>query len=126
MTIRYDEHPAMFKSNPLGFVLAVLLIAAAGLGILILLWWYLKCKSTHVVIDDDTVILERGLLSKEKIELDLNRIRTVKIYQSFFNRIFGVGRISLYSAGDAPEFVVEGMPDPNRFRELIKGANNNT
>ena len=123
MTIRYAEHPSMFRNNPLGFILAVLLIAAFGLGILILLYWYLKCKSTYIAIDDSTVILERGLLSKERIELDLDRIRTVRVHQSFFNRMFGVGRIAVYSAGDEPEFEASGMPDPGRFRELIKEAN---
>ena len=31
----YDEHPAMFKNNPLGFILSIILIPAFGLGILI-------------------------------------------------------------------------------------------
>lgn len=118
----YSEHPAMFRSNPLGFILAVLLVAAA-IGVLILLWWYLQCKSTRLEADRKTVMLERGLLSKERIELDTNAVRTVKVYQSLFNRMFGVGRISVYTSGDAPEFEVAGMPDPHRFRELVKAAN---
>ena len=119
----YSEHPSMFRSNPLGFILAVLLIAAA-VGVLILLWWYLQCKSTKLEADGHTVMLERGLLSKERIELDIDKVRTVKVYQSLFNRMFGVGRISVYTSGDAAEFEVAGMPDPHRFRELVKVANN--
>jgi uncharacterized membrane protein YdbT with pleckstrin-like domain len=118
----YSEHPSMFKSNPLGFIAAVLLIAVA-VGVLILLWWYLQCKSTKLEADKNTVMLERGLLSKERIELDIDKIRAVKVYQSLFNRMFGVGRISVYTSGDVPEFEVDGMPDPHRFRELVKVAN---
>jgi uncharacterized membrane protein YdbT with pleckstrin-like domain len=118
----YSEHPAMFRSNPLGFILALILVAAA-VGVLILLWWYLQCKSTKLEADAKTVMLERGLLSKERIELDIDKVRTVKVYQSLFNRIFGVGRISVYTSGDAAEFEVSGMPDPHRFRELVKAAN---
>jgi len=118
----YSDHPAMFKSNPLGFILALLLVPFA-IGILILLWWYLQCKSTLLVVEGGTVMLERGLLSKEKIELDIDSVRTVRIYQSFFNRMFGVGTISVYTSGDLAEFEVAGMPDPNRFRELVKAAN---
>jgi len=118
----YSEHPAMFRSNPIGFILAVLLIAAA-IGVLILLWWYLKCKSTKLEADGNSITLERGLLSKERIELDIDKVRTVKVYQSLFNRMFGVGRITLYTSGDMPEFEVDGMPDPHRFRELVKVAN---
>jgi uncharacterized membrane protein YdbT with pleckstrin-like domain len=118
----YSEHPAMFRSNPLGFIVALLLVAVA-VGVLILLWWYLQCKSTKLEADTNTVMLERGLLSKERIELDIDKIRTVKVFQSLFNRMFGVGRISVYTSGDVPEFEIDGMPDPHRFRELVKVAN---
>ena len=40
--------------------------------------------------------------------------------QSFFNRIFGVGAIEIYTAGDNPEIIAAGLPDPNKVRELIK------
>jgi len=37
MNVKYSENPVMFRNNPIGFLFAVLLIAAFGLGILILL-----------------------------------------------------------------------------------------
>ncbi|WP_233208713.1 PH domain-containing protein [Zhongshania marina] len=119
MTSQYAEHPAMFRNNPLGFILAVILIPAA-IGILILLFWYLKCKSTRLEINDNEVILEQGLLSKERTELNVSGIRTVKIKQSFFNRLFGVGTVSIFTAGDSPEIQAHGMPKPEVFRELVK------
>lgn len=122
MSSSYSEHPAMFKNHPLGFILAVLLVPAA-IGVLILLYWYVKCKATRLEVDAGTVALERGLLSKERIELDIDSIRTVRVYQSFFNRMFGVGNISVYTSGDLAEFEITGMPDPHRFRELVKVAN---
>jgi uncharacterized membrane protein YdbT with pleckstrin-like domain len=118
----YSHHPAMFRNNPLGFILAVLLVPLA-IGVLILLYWYVKCKGTRLDVDGGSVALERGLLSKEKIELDIDSIRSVRVYQSFFNRMFGVGSIAVYTSGDLPEFEVTGMPEPQRFRELVKAAN---
>lgn len=118
----YSEHPTMFKSNPLGFLLAVILIPAV-IGVLILLWWFLQCKSTRLEASPGSLMLERGLLSKERIELDIDKVRTVKVYQSLFNRMFGVGTISVYTSGDVAEFEIAGMPDPHRFRELVKAAN---
>ena len=35
--ILYRAHPSMFRSHPFGFVLALLLVAAFGLGLIILL-----------------------------------------------------------------------------------------
>lgn len=118
---RYSEHPAMFRNHPLGFILSIVLIAAFGLGILILLWWYLKCKATKLEFAGNDLILERGLLSKERTEMNVSTVRTVKVQQSFFNRVFGVGRISIYTAGDEAEIEVAGLPRPHDLRELVKG-----
>jgi len=112
----------MFRSNPLGFIVAVLLIAV-GIGLLILLWWYLDCRTTKLQADGRTVTLEQGILSKERIELDIDNIRAVRVYQSLLNRIFGVGRVSVFTAGDAPEIEIKGMPEPHRFSDLVKAAN---
>ena len=108
----------MFKSNPLGFVLAVLLVPLV-IGIFILLWWYLMCISTKLEVIGNDIILTRGLLSKDTTEVDIARVRGVNVYQSLFNRIFGVGRIKIFTAGDAPEIEVTGMPNPNEFRLLV-------
>ncbi|MFN2328106.1 MAG: PH domain-containing protein [Chromatocurvus sp.] len=119
----YAEHPAMFKNNPLGFILAVLLIPVA-VGVIILLWWYLQVKSSKLTVFENEILFEKGLLSKERSEVNIGIVRTVRVKQSFFNRIFGVGTISIFTAGDNPEIVAKGMPDPNRIRELIKMGQN--
>lgn len=119
MQATYSEYPAMFKNNPLGFIIAILLIPVA-IGIIILLYWYLKCKSTKVEVVGNDLILETGLLSKNRTELNIPAVRTINVYQSFFNRIFGVGKVSVYTAGDKPEIEVAGLPDPHRLRELVK------
>ena len=114
---KFSAHPAMFKARPFSFILCVLL-CAVGIGILILMAWYIKCKSTKLEIIDHEVVLERGLLSKERIELGLTSIRSVRVYQSFLNRLTGVGKITVFTAGDSPEFEVDGIPDPNKSRAL--------
>lgn len=119
----YAEHPAMFKNNPLGFILALLLVPV-GIGILILLFWYLKVKAEKLVVTEHDVVFEKGLLSKEHSEINIESIRTVKVSQSFFDRIFGTGVIALYTAGDTPEIIARGMPEPNRVRELINERQN--
>ena len=116
-----DARPVMFRNHPFGFILSLVLIPAFGLGLLILLWWYLQTRSVRLRIDADQVHLERGLLSKSHVDLDIGQIRTVKVDQSFFDRIFRVGRIAVYTTGDNPEFRVNGIPDPNRVREYVRG-----
>ncbi len=120
MRVLYSENPVMFKNNPLGFIASVILIAAFGLGIIILLVWYLKTKALKLTVTEHDIVLEKGLLSKEHSEINIDSIRTIRVSQSFFNRLFGVGKIEIFTAGDNPEVVATGMPEPNRVRELVK------
>ncbi len=96
------------------------MIAVFGVGVILLLIWYLQTKSTKLTITNKDILLERGLLSKNRSEVSIKSIRTVKVKQSFFNRVFGVGAIELYTAGDLPEIDVKGMPNPNKVRDIIK------
>ena len=126
MSELYSEHPVMFKNNPLGFILCLILIPVGGLGLLILLTWHLRNKASKLTVNDNDneILFEKGLLSKERSEVNLASVRTTKVKQSFFNRIFGVGSIEIFTAGDSPEIVTIGMPDPNKIRELIKANQN--
>ncbi len=124
MSELYSEHPVMFKNNPIGFIASIILIPVFGLGILILLWWYIQTRSSKLTVKEYDILYEEGLLSKNRAEFSISSIRTVRVNQSFFNRIFGVGTIQIYTAGDKPEIEAKGMPDPNRVRELIKAQQN--
>lgn len=117
----YDENPAMFKNHPFGFIVSIILIPAFGLGILILLYWYLQTKSVRLRISGDDIELERGLLRKSRTDLDLRKIRSVHVDQGLLQRIFGVGTMEVYTTGDEPEFKLYGMSNPNDVRNYIKG-----
>lgn len=120
MTEKYSEHPAMFKNHPVGFICSVLLIPAFGIGILILLYWFIAIRGTKLTITDTDLLFEKGILSKERSEVNIKSIRTTKVKQSLFNRVFGTGTIEIYTAGDNPEIIAPGMPDPHAVRDLIK------
>ena len=121
-TFIYQAHPAMFRAHPFWFILFVLLIAAFGLGLIILLYWYIKTRATALTITDHELMYERGILSKDRLSVSLRHVRSVEVEQSFVNRILGVGTIEVSTAGDEPEFTVEDLPDPHEVREAISRA----
>ena len=121
-TVIYEAHPAMFRAHPFWFILAVLLIAAFGVGIVILLYWYIKTRATALTVTDSDILYERGILSKDRTSVSLRHIRSVNVMQSFVNRILGVGTIQISTAGDEPEFTIANMPDPHVIREAIAKA----
>ncbi len=116
---RYNESRTM-KARPFMFLMAILLIAAFGLGIIILLVWHIKNKSVRLIITNDDILFEQGILSKSRSDINIQNVRTVKVKQSFIHRIFGVGDIEIYTSGDDPEITAINMPNPNKVRELIK------
>lgn len=117
-TVLYEASPPLFRNNPLLFILAVLAIAAFGLGIIILLWWSVTARSRRLTITDQELRYEVGIFSKTRKEIRLPAIRSVRVHQRFSQRIFGTGDVEIYSSGDLPEIVAPGMPDPHRIREL--------
>jgi len=118
----YKAHPAMFRAHPFWFILFVLLIAAFGIGLLILLYWYIKTRATALTVSDHELLYEQGILSKERLAVSLRHVRSVQVNQSFINRILGVGEIEIKTAGDEPEFTVRDLPDPHQVREAISRA----
>ena len=121
-TVIYEAHPAMFRAHPFWFLFCVVLIAAFGLGLLLLLYWYIKNKATSLTVTENELLYEQGILSKERLSVSLRHIRSVQVNQSFLNRILGVGEVIIATAGDEPEFSVGELPDPHEVREAISRA----
>ena len=78
-TVIYEAHPAMFQAHPFWFILCVLLIAAFGIGIIILLYWYINTRATALTVTDSELMYERGILSKDRTSVSLKNVRSVSI-----------------------------------------------
>lgn len=115
----YDEHPAMFRAHPLLFVL--LLVSVVGI-VGIAVWWIAQ-KGERLALSERDVLMERGLLAKQRTEVALSSIRSVRITQSFGQRIFDVGHVELFSAGDVAEIAIKNMPRPGRIRAIAASRN---
>ncbi|MCU0833583.1 MAG: PH domain-containing protein [Chromatiaceae bacterium] len=119
-TILYEANPSLVRMYPLGVVLAVLLIPV-GVGILLLLYWYLLAKSDHILIKSDEIVWTHGLINKQYTEINMSSVRTVRVSQSLIQRVLKAGDIAIYTAGDKPEVVIRGLPQPDEVRAHIRG-----
>ena len=119
----YAAHPAMFRNNPIGFCLCILLIPVYGLGLILLFFWWLDTLGTTLTVTECRSILRKGVLSKFTTEVFHEDIRNIQPKQSFFQRIFNVGHIGISSAGQAGiEIEVDGIPAPNEVKEMLYNA----
>jgi uncharacterized membrane protein YdbT with pleckstrin-like domain len=115
----YHAHPAMFRNHPIWFVLACLLVPI-GVGVVILVAWWLDTRAKTLIVTTRRTILRRGILSKSLSDIQNADVRNIQVEQTALQRLLGVGSLKISSAGQAGiEMVVNGIPDPNRAREAI-------
>jgi hypothetical protein len=80
-----------------------------------------RIRSTLYTITNQRVMVERGIVTKAVSEIDLRYIDDSQFFQSLTGRILGIGNVTLISSDKStPTYVLEGVADPRRLRELIR------
>ncbi len=133
----FRNHPLWYVGNMLVIVLGLVLTLyllftghnygaltalalGVGGGVIAYGCWWLQCKACKLTVTNDRTTLRRGLLAKNLTEVWHQDVRNVQLDQTFLQRIFDVGRVGISSAGQAEiEISVNGIPDPDRVKELI-------
>jgi membrane protein YdbS with pleckstrin-like domain len=118
-TVQYEQHPSMFRNNPIGYILSLLMIVI-GVGLLILIIWKLKCMGTTLTVTSQKTTLRTGLISKHTNEVFHSDVKNVQVSQRPLQRIFGVGTVRVSSAGQSDvEIEVSGIRQPAKVRDII-------
>jgi uncharacterized membrane protein YdbT with pleckstrin-like domain len=110
----------MFRNHPAYFVLCVLLIAAFGLGLVLLLVWWIQVLGTTLTVTNEQTTLRKGILSKYTNDVFHSNVRNIQVRQSFLQRLFKVGWVGISSAGQSGlEIEINGIQDPEKVKEII-------
>src|SRR5208283_446051 len=91
--------------------------------VLLLLWplkRHLRNRLTKMTILDDRLRYEWGLLSKTTRTILISRVQDVTVHQRVSQRIFGVGDLSIETAGEASRLTI---PDIDRPQEIADHIN---
>ena len=80
---------------------------------------YAKWATTDFVVTTERVISRSGVLSKEGIEIPLDRINTVFFSQKPFERIAGSGDLGIESAGEGGRQTFTNIRKPSRVQSEI-------
>jgi len=112
--------PAMFKKNPLSWALCGVL-CLVGIGLILLLREWFRCRYTCLTVTNRRVILRRGYVSHGTSEVRHQDIRNIFVSQGFFDRLFGVGNLAVSSAAtDEVEITVAGIKNPSEAAAIIR------
>jgi uncharacterized membrane protein YdbT with pleckstrin-like domain len=101
---------------------AVLTFALAGLGLVALVWLfirYMRWNTTVFVITTDRLIVRSGVMSKQGKEIPLERLNDISVSQTLFERLLRSGDVVLESGGERGNQVVSNIPRPFEVQNVI-------
>ena len=100
------------------------LLCFVGIGFVIVLVRWLQALATTYEVTDQRLIVRRGLLMKTIDEIELYRIKDVRLDYSLLNQMADIGTITLTSTdrttGDT-QFVLRDVPMARERREGLRG-----
>lgn len=80
----------------------------------------LPLSFTRYALSEDRLFLKRGFLNVRQDEVVLYRVRDLRVGQTLWQRIFGVGTVTVVSTDKSiPELVLKNIRQPNEVKELI-------
>ncbi len=92
----------------------------------VLLLWpikrHIQRQTVKLTIAGDKLRYEVGFVSKSTRIIQLPKVQDVRVVQSFGQRIFGIGDISIETAGENSRLVVENLDRPQELAEQITDA----
>ena len=101
--------------GPLDWAILLLFLGALGFfG-----FTYLQWTTTNFVVTNERLVSRKGVISKEGIEIPLDRINTVFFNQSIFERIIGAGDLGIESAGEGGRQEFTDIRKPNLVQNEI-------
>jgi len=95
------------------------------ISLLILLWpvkRHLQRQNIKLTVAGDKLRFETGLVSKSMRIIQLPKVQDVRVLQSFWQRIFDLGDISIETAGESSRLVVQNLDAPRHLAEQITDA----
>jgi putative membrane protein len=90
--------------------------------VLLLLWpikRHLRNRLTKMTILDDKLRYERGFLTKTTRTILLSRVQDVTVHQHLGKRIFGVGDLSIETAGESSRETIFNIDRPQQIADHI-------
>ena len=96
---------------------ALLLIPA---GLLLMVYAYVRHRSTRYAITTNEVYRKEGLLSRQVTSLRVDRIQNTSYKQSFLERLLSYGDVHIDTAGTGgTEIIFEGVSNPQEVSGLL-------
>lgn len=115
--ITYTGNISLWSLAPL-IILGFLLLAFYGLGLILWLAAFFRYKTTELAVTNKRVIAKFGFISRQTVELNINKVESIQVNQGILGRIFNYGSLIISGAGN-PQAPIPGISDPMTFRRVF-------
>ena len=94
-----------------------------GLGVLTWIVTMIRARTVSWSLTSDRLIEKRGLVASRRREMELADIRSVEVDKRVFQRMFGLGDVTIASAASADYAIrLNEIQDPDLAAETIRKA----
>jgi uncharacterized membrane protein YdbT with pleckstrin-like domain len=116
----YVGNISLWTLAPL-FLLGFVLLFAFGLGLIVFLIAYIRYKTTELAFTNKRVVAKSGFISRETIEININKVESIQVHQNITGRIFNYGSLVITGSGESQAPIV-GISNPMGFRRAFMEA----
>ncbi|MEA3063495.1 MAG: hypothetical protein QOJ94_3276 [Sphingomonadales bacterium] len=130
-----DEPLDTFRSSTWGWLRGTiagwgtLLLCLVGVGLIVVLAQWLRFVAATFEVTNDRLVIRRGIFTKSIDEIELYRVKDIRLDYSLVNQWAGIGTITILSSDettrDAPlviPFVEQAEARRERLRDLVNQA----
>ena len=116
--IRYVHVPLVEATTLILFFLMLILI-------LMIIWDVLSWEYTTYTFTNYRVVLEKGVIRKNKSYMHYDKIQDVNVSQGLIERLTSSGDISIYGGHENTRIILNDIPEPtkveDRINQMIEG-----
>ncbi len=103
------------------YLLLGVLLLPVVIGLFLLISAWIQKKTTELAVTNKRVIVKKGLIQRETVELNIHKIESVRVEQGVLARMFNYGTVVVAGGGN-PVAPVERISDPMAFRRAFLEA----
>jgi uncharacterized membrane protein YdbT with pleckstrin-like domain len=107
---------AVFWNNVAALVVGAI---AVVFGLWLVFWPFLEWRSTHFVFTNERVMLREGVFNRLQRDIPLTRVNDVSSGQNLMDRLLGCGKLTVESAGERGQSILENIPKVVRVQKVV-------
>lgn len=120
----YDGKISLWSLVPyifFGLITFVLPNHLYGMGLIFWVLAILRYTTTELTVTNKRIVAKSGFISRQTMELNLNRAESIQVKQDVLGRIFNYGSLIISGAGN-PQAPIAGISNPMAFRRMVLEA----